>query len=121
MNKIFLTFFLCTNIFASTPFAGDFSVSLKYNTKTKFKEHFTLVRKNKKIVLNGLILPSEKILYAKKNISFLVMNEKKVEPKLKCYKGNYTFTVVKKKVEKVERGCLGTERFGKLITAFKSI
>jgi len=120
VNKYLFLLLMSLNVQAGTV-KTDFKVQLEYKTKTNFTETLTLERKSKRMILNGFFMPSEKILRGKKILSFLVMNNTKVEPKLKCYAGHYTFTIKREKVNKRELGCLGSERFGKLISAFRSL
>lgn len=73
------------------------------------------------IVKDGLILPSEKILISKNNISYLINSDPKSEPSLKCVEGTYEFLVKKGGKTKNEKGCTNSKRFGELIAVFKSI
>ena len=49
------------------------------------------------------------------------MNEDAIEPVLSCDKGNYTYKINLGGKVKVEKGCLGTERFGKILSIFRSL
>ena len=107
---------------AAKYFRGEFKVVLEYTTQLKFTETLTLERKNSKIILNNLILPSEKIIIGKKSINYLVMSDTRNFTNMgTCYAGHYSYTKIKNKTKTIERGCIGTTRYAKLLAAFRSI
>lgn len=124
MNKFYIICFLLFVpilwINAAT-YKGNFKIRLEYSTQLDFTEKYELERKDHKIIFNGIILTSEKILLAKKSISYLVMNNKKMTSESKCSAGFYKYTVIKSNEKIIENGCVGTERFAKLLVSFRSI
>ncbi len=124
VNKIkyllLLGLVLSIHIYAK-PYYGNFKVVLEYKTKIDFSEKLILERKDKKIYLNNIILPSEKIIIGKNRINYLVMGNKQNTFSSNCFKGTYQFTISRGKTKIQETGCIGEKRFGNLLSAFKSI
>ena len=121
MNKLYILVFLLPLFANAKGFKGDFKVSLDYKTKLSFTGKHSLERKNKKILLNGIPLSSERILISKNKISYLVMNKNDPKVVLACASGVYTYSVVKAKKKQLERGCVSSKRFGTLVSIFKNL
>ena len=105
----------------SLAFRGDFSVVFQYKNKLNFSEKITLERSNKSIKLNGIALPSEKIIVNKNTISYLVLNKLKTSSRFGCAAGGYVYEIKKEGKTSKEEGCLESDRYRKLMRLFKSI
>ena len=120
MNSFIIILFMSASAFAK-PFTGNFKALLTYRTNTKHTEAQMIERKDKKVVKNGFILPSEKILLGSGKLGYIVQSPMVKSGDLKCPQGQYTFELTREGQSKKETGCLGTERFGKLLTAFRDL
>ena len=121
MIKTITFFIILFYSFESFSFKGDFSVVFQYKNKLNFSEKITLERSNKSIKLNGIILPSEKIIVHKSTISYLVLNKLKSTSRFGCAAGGYVYEIKKEGKNSKEEGCLESDRFKKLMRLFKSI
>ena len=120
MNK-FIFLFLLTPVAFAKPFTGNFRAVLSFSTNTDYREAHIIERKQKKITKDGFILPSEKIILGKNKLGYIVQSPVLKLAELKCPQGQYTFELTRDGKTKKESGCLGSERFGKLNSAFKGI
>jgi len=117
-----ISIFLLTLSLRNYANEDDFSVILEYTTNIKYQKKFTLEGRDQKIILNGMVLPSEKIMLSKNKISFLVLNTELTNFSIGgCPAGIYKLTVIRNLKNHIEDGCIGTERFSKILTTFKAI
>lgn len=126
MNKILFFCFTALTTFSVLGKSSDFEVNFKYQTKIDYQESHRLVRKDGKIVYNGVTLTAEQVLIAKRALGYLVKNDlvkenQAIKDQRPCDAGTYEFSRrVSGKLEG-EKGCLGSKRFGRLVQAFKTL
>lgn len=97
-----------------------FHYRLFSSTNLSMKQMWSFERDDKGLWLNGIQYPPQNVILHPDSVTSL-NSELLPKKKQSCPAGRYIFEVKRGKKTQQEDGCLGSERFGQLRTAFEAL
>ena len=120
MNRLWFVISLVLVISANASKLNK-TIVFSFSTKLDSFEQMDLKIDDSKIYHNGRLLNSQSVLLGMQGIKYL-NNLDKITAKIeKCAGGNYAIKIIENGKAYKETGCIGSKRFGDILTAFKKL